>query len=478
MEKNEFEIIGEWWLPENPDDKVFGRLKFDDENGGDLELYGPSEGTLRYTHVYYKEVILGRNTGFGDKITLFDCMVRSFPISSPGVKKLVVNASTVLIGEHYDRGDKVEFRSLSINFEGIENWFRGVPVKVDFPSDDEVIIDSIEPTPVTWVLPGGTRVSIKNHTVTPLHFGWSGYEAQVKQYVEVIFQPPSPKKLREYDPCIYHIRDFFALAMGRPIYVNYKLGDVWYYDETEGGSFKRCRPIPVRVFTRSSIRKEYPVSRNIRGHIFDYPDIKNNVGEFMANWFSGFEEFRNICSLYFGEEYSAELVLEYRFLTLAKVIEVFCRFKYGGGAKYQNDCEYKEGLMREFLELINNAQIDKGFKESLRGRVKYLNEFSLLKRIKILLDDFASINQLFIPNREEFGRLVKDTRDYYTHYDPTQKNDIASGEELLYLYWRLKVLVIVCLLSTIGFGEEKIQDLIQEGLSRGNFGPLAFDTEK
>ena len=62
--KNENEYKGIWWLPENLDDKIYGTLKFSNDDGIILDLFG----SFRTDKEEY-EIILGF-TSNGKWITL------------------------------------------------------------------------------------------------------------------------------------------------------------------------------------------------------------------------------------------------------------------------------------------------------------------------------------------------------------------------------------------------------------------------
>jgi hypothetical protein len=54
-----FELQGEWWLPENPSQKVKGALRFTPKEGGILRLDVFPSGSVEIEHFQQPQIILG-----------------------------------------------------------------------------------------------------------------------------------------------------------------------------------------------------------------------------------------------------------------------------------------------------------------------------------------------------------------------------------------------------------------------------------
>jgi len=67
-----FELIGNWWLPSNPDNKIYGILTFDPDGDGQLTIYGVFGEDEDFRKEMRADAILGDT--YNDKITLINCI--------------------------------------------------------------------------------------------------------------------------------------------------------------------------------------------------------------------------------------------------------------------------------------------------------------------------------------------------------------------------------------------------------------------
>jgi HEPN superfamily Apea-like protein/ApeA-like protein len=191
--------------------------------------------------------------------------------------------------------------------------------------------------------------------------------------------------------------------------------------------------------------------------LFTFSDIKDRFGDIVSNLLSRSEEIETIYNLYLRVVYEPIMNPIFRFLTLAHAVEAYHRItsKVNDG-KYLKDSDY-EDIEAKLNELIEELSDDNVFKESMKGRIKYGNEFSLRKRLKIL---FKKYSELFDILKEKQNKLIDDIvlkRNYYTHYDEKDRKKTKSGTELYYLSLILKVILEICLLEEFGFSLEEIK---------------------
>jgi hypothetical protein len=70
-----------------------------------------------------------------------------------------------------------------------------------------------------------------------------------------------------------------------------------------------------------------------------------------------------------------------------------------------------------------------------------------------------------VVDKDKFIKQTKDSRNYYTHYDPKSLKKALVGAELYYLTEKLKVVLVSAILRENGFSFSLIQAL----LSRNEF---------
>ena len=151
------------------------------------------------------------------------------------------------------------------------------------------------------------------------------------------------------------------------------------------------------------------------------------------------------------------MYLQHQFLSLIQAIEAYHRRKFEG--KYLSDEKY-EPIYKKFEGIINKLGIEDPFKDALKSKLKYGNEYSLIKRLRDLFEKYREIFDNFIDDRVAFINKVKDTRNYLTHYDKNLMENAVDGEQLYYVTQQLKIVIVICLLSELGFNFKEIKNLL------------------
>ncbi|MFQ6054681.1 MAG: hypothetical protein ACE5J3_01700, partial [Methanosarcinales archaeon] len=117
----ELEYNGIWWLPENPDNKISGTLKFHPVEGANLELIGSFKGLNDLNTFLQPNIILGI-TSNGKIITLYKCYESQSHMSMPEFLSSSFIASVVFLGHHFEKEEDIIFDSLLLNYSHLEEW--------------------------------------------------------------------------------------------------------------------------------------------------------------------------------------------------------------------------------------------------------------------------------------------------------------------------------------------------------------------
>ena len=101
-------------------------------------------------------------------------------------------------------------------------------------------------------------------------------------------------------------------------------------------------------------------------------------------------------------------------------------------------------------------------REWLKARLRYANELSLRQRIRELISPFGAL--FGAENaRESFVSAIVNTRNYFTHYDYSIRNEAVTDPiELLDLYSKLEGLLQLHLLELVGFEHEHITRIVSQ----------------
>jgi len=191
---------------------------------------------------------------------------------------------------------------------------------------------------------------------------------------------------------------------------------------------------------------------------FAYGHVVSDFETMIKKWFEKSELLDPVYDLYFGTLYNSSMYVQHEFLSLAQAIETYHRRVYGG--KYL-DAEPYEPVRQSLVEGIP-GDIDSDFRESLKSKIKYGNEFSLRKRLKEILDDHSVLAESLIGNSGMFIEDVTNTRNYLTHYTEELNPKAKKGCALYVLGQKLKFLIEICLLSELGVSLETIKNRLKE----------------
>ncbi len=279
-------------------------------------------------------------------------------------------------------------------------------------------------------------------------------EVNLKHTAFIKIKPSKSLHFNDYQDVCYHIQNFLSLAIGKavfPIIIKGKSERC----STKSQNGKAIYP-DIFIYYATNILFETSSKIHPFDMLFTFRDISDRFEDILKNWFEKSEILKPVYNLYFGTLYNPQMYLQHQFLSLIQAVEAYHRRKFGG--KYLSDEDY-ETIYSKFKEIIDELNIETSFKDALKSKLKYGNEFSLRKRLKDLFVKYQDITQNFIKDEYNFINKVVDTRNYLTHYDKKLRN-IADGKDLYRIIQKLKTVLQICLLYELGFDKEEIKSLL------------------
>ena len=447
----EFEYDGIWWLPENPNNKVSGKLKFHPVKGLKLQLIGSFKRLNNLNTFLQPPIILGI-TSNGKIITLYKCYESQSHMSMPGFLSSSFIASFAFLGCHFEKEEEIRFDSLSLNYFHLEEWTGITGFRFKMETDPKNHLTKHE---IIYSFPEKVGAKIGNLNISFDYNFTSGgdglKEVNLRHTTFIKIKPNKSLHFNDYQDVCYHIQNFLSLAIGKavfPIIIKGKSERC----STKSQSGKAIYPDIFIYYATNSLfetsSKIYPFDM-----LFTFRDISGKFENILKNWFEKAEMLKPVYDLYFGTLYNSRMYLQHQFLSMTQAVEAYHRRKFEG--KYLLDEDY-EPIYNGFKDVINKLDVEASFKNALINRLRYGNEFSLRKRLKDLFAEYQSITQNFIKDENNFINRVVDTRNYLTHYDKKLRN-IADGEDLYRITQKLKTILQICLLHELGFDKEEIK---------------------
>lgn len=444
------EYKGYWWLPEQPDNEVFGIFSFTPQQGITLELEGKLHPS--FDRNFNPDLILGI-TKSGEHVTILNCQLTNQTHSLGNTyEQSSLVAEMAFKGKgfnafHFESTDIIKFRRLTIRYAHLDEWLSDYIADfdidtTDFPKNHSMTVQ-YQPSQAATAEFDGYKLALgvkytSHHSIRK--------QVTIKQHALAEISFSEAKSLDDCFYFIYQIRNFLTLGLSVP---TYPLQVIGLTETDQYIDFLYSQPhLPqnIRLFD----------SRNV---LFSFPAIQENFQTYFANWFSRAEPLKPVYDLYFSARYNPHEYLQSTFLSLTQALETYHRRRYGG--VYLANEEYKQKVYPKLAEAIP-AELGNDFKQSLKkGTLQYANQFSLRKRLKDMTTELSE-QQLGITflytreSRENFVGKVCDIRNYLTHYDPDSHVDVSS-KELLDLTEKLIAILEIYLLKEIGFDFVTVQ---------------------
>jgi hypothetical protein len=447
---NEFEYEGIWWLPENPEKKLQGKLKFTPWDGALLDLIGSFKENQNIFAELEPDIILGI-TVTGKNVTLHKCLEFRSSTNYPGFPTSSFYANIVFVGVHFERSVDIRFKALSIQYLHLDEWVNISGFKMTHePEAHRTIIEYKLPEPIQAKISDDFGVWINFEATLPLRSRVQK-EASITQKIEIKIEATKENSFEYFTRIAYHISNFLSLICSEPTHIlaikgktganKTMIKDTPYYPSVE--------IFYAQFYIPKAIKTLLP-----HDMLFTFKDIQDKLKTLLQNWFAKLDELEPTYSLYFSTLYDPSMLQEHRFLNLIHCIESLHRSIYG--EKYLSD----ENYMKEVYSPLVNAippGVKGDLKKSLESGLKYGNEFSLRTRLKAIYKKHQELLNKFIKNKKTFIEQVYVTRNYLIHHDKDLKERAASGVALYHLSNKLKKLVEICLLTELGFSSAEIQ---------------------
>jgi len=445
----EFECIGKWWFYGHNEEQYCGTLQFNIKNGGELILTKEDAFDLKNLWLQKPFIIQGYSN-IGD-VTLFDCKLISTRGSIGKLSTITLKSNEGIIGAHFANKDEILIQFLAINYSYLSKWcdsFGIIPLEILFTNWDKEEIKFTFKNE-SKLLTSGKGYSIFLYNTIEKR----GIINELKKQIEFEENPyigialDNKNNLEDYQEFSDSIQYFLTIAIREQVFPLFIVG------KTESNK-------QIKYF------KKLPKTNEFSSFLvpnFSFSDIRDNMKECMEKWLANKEKLNSVCELYFSS-LNSKFNSELRFLYVIQAVEALHRTILEKN-KYIEDEEYRkeEGLYNKFISIVEQEDIDSSFKDSLRDKLKYENEYSLRKRLKDLLkENLELINarkSMMTDEIDDFIGRVVDTRDYYTHHDEDLKDRILIGEKLKHASKVLTALIEIVLMSTMGLSFEKIKEL-------------------
>ncbi|MFC1828054.1 HEPN domain-containing protein [Thermodesulfobacteriota bacterium] len=438
---SEFAHKGIWWLPDNEDVKIEGTLYFNPKEDPKLELTGSFTGIEDIMKVSRWDIVLGF-TVTGKEVTLLNCISGGTKLHMPGIPTSDIFPDIVFLGSNFPSADQIIFESLYVRYSLLDEWLgvHGFDIKRNFDRKETVISYKL-PETIEAKIDDDLSIGLAFNATSPV---LATTEAKIQQTSKFHIKPSASQNFDFFQGINRYLHNLLSLATLRRIHPIYMQGvtsegltDIYY---------KNIFYLPGA----DSIKTPFDL-------LFSYGHVKDRFDDFLRRWFEISGLFEPVLNLYFGIIHSHRMYMEHRFLSLCQAIEAYHRRVSPG--VYQAKDEFMKDIYPALIGAIPEGT-EKNYRESIKARLKYLNEYSLRKRLKEIIETHEKVLVTLIPIPKSIISSIVDTRNFFTHYDDDLKESSLEGEDLYLAAERLKFMIEVCFLFQLRFSDEEMIALI------------------
>lgn len=443
-----FDSNGIWFLPTSEEDKIAGKITYSLEGGIYLELLG-TFGDLQNSNLEtYNEIILGILKD-GKKITLLNCSVVNRTINFPGIPTVKFLASYMLIGEHYSNKEQLLFDEISIEYHNLNDWLEVTGIEERNLSTNEFNL--------TYLLPEEIKFKIKNFD-SKFSFSANTESDKFKtfkltQNVKLILQRNTSVDIFELLRESFVFQGFLTFGTFESCYpTKIQLKNSSSYEVYN--EYKNYNTI--ELYYKSNINKSKKQKKPFE-FLFTFSDVASNFQLIVNNWYENDSKLEPIIYLFLNSFYSQNSIFsENIFLEIIHALETFHRRIFKNYVISKEEYSMKKQIILD--------SVPENHREWLENKLNFGNEPSLHERLVELLsvlEEFTFLQEL-IPDKNDFVKKVKNSRNYYTHYDLSLQKKALKGASLFYITIKLRVILITHLLLLLGFENEKINIILQK----------------
>ena len=479
----EQEIIGRFWLPEEPEIIYSGILNINKQGESSLQLFGEkttfkfnsliSDGMLSgseedwcvISNLYKLQTkfnIQGLSNNY-EPLTLINCVNDGSPelnflfnnnFNQPCYFKIKVQR--VYNGIHVENDTTPLFHKIIFKLDGVTEWrgmrelgsyrykvsdteFGSVFLKTDIICKDLSndlkleIVDNLESKPSTTII-------------------------ETKKDNIIVLTSNGNKSFKDLQSIVFRINNFFTFILGQVVSINYVS---IFTNNLEGKEIKVY--YPPNPFTL-----KIPNFRTNLDFLINFNIIHNNFEKILNAWLVNYDKYKKYFDLYFTSKYLYERYLIDNFLILANGLEYLYGKKYPEENKILNTNYNRDEVKNEIDNFIKEKYPEDS--KNIIPFIKINNKRNINLRdiIELLFKEYESF---FIKNRkketiEYLAKIISKTRNYYTHnseeIDKEIKSVIANNEEIIRLIKKLEALYELNFLEMLGFNEEDIKTIISK----------------
>ena len=425
---------GKWWLPDNPEKKVGGTLKYDGEGKLMLELYSYIGATVTDSAVTTIKtdrerwpIIYGEVCDH--EITLIDTFSNGLSIKPPMWK---VMADFAIVGAHINGCDDEVFNVAEFSFEGLRQWAGGATFGMTLGEGGCECAGEVRNDNGVWY----------NLLRTSLNFTDNSSSVKASESELEVFLRVTSKRLFTLDDVLTQVDMLHSLV-------------AFATTSCAGVTWLRLGLSEVGTSSSGESKRAYLLYHPVAFACRDADKINANQILFtcgllpfektLRKWFQIYEENKAAIRIILGVIYDSDKFVEDKILASACAAEVLHGGLKLGGEPFSNKKEFKR-MREEILKVVPEER-----KSWVKERIR--NQPSLRERLYDLINRLEeNIAEQFVVDKDSWVDKTVKARNDFTHQGETPGQTLIELDAIA----RVTTMVVIFnLLKELGVPTEQ-----------------------
>jgi hypothetical protein len=401
------ELAGDWWLPEDPEKRAHGRLIYTATEGVQLHIT-TGGGVFRFEE---PQPWINGQTVDGRDVTLRDCSVIGWSMSMPGEVRARLRIQQAFVGVHASAARELRFLALRARMTNLREWLGISGLSVE--SGYRWRIGYTPQNPVSLGRAAGAWLSASFEPTGTAEPPRTPFTLALEEHAWLNLQPRRAAPFDHLRASLDRFNSFLGFAATADCAYLEIVGQARVRMRESGPRGWRAvgwTNMPVWILEHPARLPRPPRARERM--LFTFDDVRQRNLRPLNRWFQRAPLFEPVTNLYLSALPTRELHLEYRFLAFAQALEAYHLRKEPRDLSYQ-------------------------------------------RRIQALVDDLPAGIRRLVPTR--FAQLTKDTRHYFSHWNPKREARAARGDQLVSLTFGVKLLFELAMAQELGFPKREIE---------------------
>ncbi|MFV2045449.1 MAG: HEPN domain-containing protein [Anaerolineales bacterium] len=434
---------GYWWLPRDPEMRIPGALQFSHEQGLILDLSGNLD--RKYTEDPRGFNILGE-TSFGELVTVYQAIRRSsqYPGADPTAGESSFIANKAFIGAHFEEMDDAQFKSAAFQLNHLDSWLQLEIMDYQY-RDSGFSVEYTRPEMLSFNPTDDIEIRIGFESVGP-NIGAAVTDISFTHRAMLIIELSEVAHFNTFGEILSHLANLLALAVVTP--VNPTRTFAWLPPAENSDEARPGAKIEVLLPIYRAPQEE---EIHWFDMLFTYKDLEDRFDTFLENWFKKRDTLDPVFDLFFGVLYNLSPYPITTFLNYVQALETYHI------RTMSNEVDPPEMHRERIGRILDAAPTDD--RDWLAEKLGWSNRPALAHRLKELIDLYPFPVTGQAGSHDAFIKRVRDTRNYYTHYDPSLEEKAAKGGYLKGLSMTVGSLLEGLVLLELGFAIEEVKEM-------------------